>query len=247
VAFGSVAAIETGRAIRREMRGARPAFFAIPGIDGLPDPCTRNLESWRDALPSVVICDPTVAQDAAPGAALRAAVLTLMRCIESYLGAAYNPPADGMALDGLSRAIAALPQLAGQASDLHTRRELMAASLNAAMAQEKGVGPTHLLSRALAAEIRDPVAADAARLILPGIVAASARHSRKLDTLSRVIGSGGRDIQTSLHDALSGLPMRARLSELGLSENHLKRAARAVAGRDDISPSAAEAVLARAW
>ena len=248
VAFGSVAAIEMGRSLRRELHGSRPAFFAVPGVDGLPDPCNRNLESWRDGLPSVVICDPTLTQSPAPGALLRAAVLTLMRCIESYLGAAYNPPADGMALDGLSRAIAALPQLvATQAGDLDTRRELMAAALNAAMAQEKGIGPAHILARALAAECHDRLTADAGRLILPGIVAATGRGNRKLDTLGRVIGGGGPDIETALHCALDGLPMHARLSDLGLTANHLKRAVQAVAGRRDISQSVAEAVLTQAY
>lgn len=252
IAFGSMSAIEMGRNMRRELRdanGARPAFFAVPGIDGLPDPCTLNLESWRDGLPSVVICDPTLTGAEAPGTSLRAAVITLMRAIESYLGAAYNPPAEGMALDGLSRAIAALPDLADPArgAGLETRRELMAAGLNAAMAQEKGVGPTHLLSRALAAECRGAVSADAARLILPGIIAATRRDARKLATMARLIDSDPDRIDVSLQRALAGLPMRARLSELGLSIQHLKNATRAVAGRDDISERAAEAVLEQAF
>jgi alcohol dehydrogenase class IV len=245
IAFGSARAIEMGRKARRavmDLRGVRATFFAIPGVDGLPDPCARNLESWRTGLPSVVICDPTLTLGASRAQMVRAAIVSLVRCIEGYLGPAYNPPADGMALDGFNRSIAALSEI-DDASDIELRRDLMAACLNAAMAQEKGLGPTQLLSAALAAECGGVQMADAARLILPGIVGVTDPTGKKTATLLRMMEPGSDRLGGALTQVLAGIPLAPRLSEMGLTPQHLEGAARAIAGRNDISMPQAETVM----
>lgn len=245
IAFGSARALEMGRKVRRALQdatGLRPLLYAIPGVDGLPDPCTRNIESWRHGLPAVLIFDPALILSSTLGQAIPSAIVSLVRCIESYLSAAYNPPADGMALDGLIRAIAVLsaPEFG---SDIALRRELMAACLNAAMAQEKGIGPTQVLSGALASECRSVKTAAAARLLLPGIVKVTEHDSTKEAILQRIIAPDASNLDQALRQFLSRVPLPSRLSEMGVAPQNLSHALKAITGRDDITEVAAGAAL----
>ena len=54
-------------------------------------------------VPRVAICDPTVAVDLPAGETAGAGMRALAQCIETYLSTAYNPPADGIALEGSSQ------------------------------------------------------------------------------------------------------------------------------------------------
>ena len=65
----------------------------------------------------------------------------LVHCLESFLSTAFNPPADGIALDGLRRACAATSRRRSRTgATCRRRRELLAAALNAGLASEKGSG-----------------------------------------------------------------------------------------------------------
>jgi len=245
IAFGSVRALEMGRKARRALQdatGHRPMLYAIPGVDGLPDPCTRQIESWRNGLPSVLIFDPALILSTTSVQTIPSAIVSLVRCIESYLSEAYNPPADGMALDGLIRAVAVLGA-SEFGSDLTIRRELMAACLNAALAQEKGIGPTQLLSRALASECQTVKTADAARLLLPGIIKVTEHDSRKEAILQQIIAPEAPDLDQALREFLSRIPLSSRLSEMGAVPQNLQHAIQAISGRNDITETAAVAAL----
>jgi alcohol dehydrogenase class IV len=73
----------------------------------------------------------------------------LTHCIETYIATAYNPPADGIALDGLRRAAVYIRRAVEKGSDLVARREMMAAAMNGALAFQKGLGGVHAMSHAL--------------------------------------------------------------------------------------------------
>jgi len=245
IAFGSARALEMGRKARRSLQdttGRRPVLYAIPGVDGLPDPCMRNIENWRQGLPSVLIFDSALIRSATPQQAISSAIVSLVRCIESYLSAAFNPPADGMALDGLIRAITVLTA-SEFGSDITLRRDLMAACLNAAMAQEKGIGPTQLVSVALASECHTVKIADAARLLLPGIIKVTGHDSRKEAILQHIIAPDAPDLDQALRQVLAHIPLSSRLSDMGTNPRNLHQAMQAIAGRDDITETAAAAAL----
>src|SRR5690606_27621600 len=74
----------------------------------------------------------------------------LTHCLETYIASAYNPPADGIARDGIRRAAAHLERAVADMADLAARREMMAAALNGALASQKGLGGVHAMSHALA-------------------------------------------------------------------------------------------------
>jgi len=100
-------------------------------------------------LPTATLCDPTLMSDEGPEAMAAAVIDVLVHCLETYLCADWNPPADGIALEGLRRASAVLDRAVDDRSDLGARRELMAAALNGALAGEKGLGGIHSLAHAL--------------------------------------------------------------------------------------------------
>lgn len=243
VGFGSLAAIEAAHCWRRVLgrQGAHPDLFAIPGADGLPDPAVGHRENWRDGLPSILICDPSLTLGADRAQSQAAAVTSLARCVEGYLSAAYNPPADGMALDGFLRCILNIHRLDHEDSP-DIRRELMAACLNAAMAQEKGIGPTQILARELSAN-SGRSAGEIARLLLPGVLAAMAPEGDKPAVLSLVMGQGGGPLAEGVHDLLWDLPLAARLSDMGLVREDLERAARSLGGRSGLPSGAATTVM----
>jgi alcohol dehydrogenase class IV len=245
IAFGSAQAIELGRNCRYarlRQTGKRPHLFAVPGVDGLPDPCPEHLESPRAGLPSVLICDPTVALDAGQGASVRASIICLIRCVESYLAHAYNPPADGMALDGLCRCVITLPKI-GAAPDIAVHRELMAACLNAALSQEKGLGPTQRLSAALARDDHAGDLAAIARLLLPGVLRACAIDGDKAEVLRKVLGEATTPLDKVMQRILSAVPMPASLADLGISRQALDGAARSAAGTAGLTFQGAREVL----
>ncbi|MEP1537310.1 MAG: iron-containing alcohol dehydrogenase [Paracoccaceae bacterium] len=251
IAFGSARAIELGRKCRRvlsERQKHRLPFFAIPGWDGLPNPCMRQIESWLTGLPTVLICDPTVALGTMPERNLRACVLSLVRCIESYLANAFNPPADGMALDGLQRCIKSIPKI-GQSSDLKLQRDLMAACLNAAMAQEKGIGPSLTLVNALEAGSHSVQTADAARLILPKVLRERELDADKSAVLRQLFHKEHSHASTpgNLADVidwcLPDSPLAPRLADMGLTNSDLTKAAHNVAGQAGFNYDQARAVL----
>ncbi|SFI31990.1 iron-containing alcohol dehydrogenase [Jannaschia pohangensis] len=104
-------------------------------------------------LPSATLCDPTLMSDEGPEAMAAAVIDVLVHCVETYLCTDWNPPADGIALEGLRRASAVLDRAVDDRGDLEARRELMAAALNGALAGQKGLGGIHALAHALERQV----------------------------------------------------------------------------------------------
>lgn len=100
-------------------------------------------------IPKVAICDPTLTLTLPPSLTAATGMDAITHCVETYIATAYNPPADGIALDGLRRAAANIERAVENGRDLGARREMMAAALNGALAFQKGLGGVHAMSHAL--------------------------------------------------------------------------------------------------
>ncbi len=122
---------ERGALRRRELG---PEFFIIPGMTGLPDPCleTTGRQAFKGTPPTLIICDPTVINKAEEEDFARTITQTIGRCMTVLTTDTFNPLADGLAIDALTRI--------GNAKKARDPRELMAAMLNGAIAQQKGPG-----------------------------------------------------------------------------------------------------------
>ena len=73
----------------------------------------------------------------------------MAHCIETFMSPAFNPPADGIALDGLRRGWAYIERATFSPRDRHARLNMMSASLQGALAFQKGLGCVHSLSHSL--------------------------------------------------------------------------------------------------
>ncbi|MEO0959118.1 MAG: iron-containing alcohol dehydrogenase, partial [Pseudomonadota bacterium] len=135
VAFGSSRAIDLAKVARVAIAydeplaamssaegGARrigdrlPDLYAVPGIGGFASAVSdyarvklnagrQVLISSRKLLPTVTICDPTLTLGSSPESSASAASGAMSRGIEAFLARGFNPPADGLALDGLGRTV----------------------------------------------------------------------------------------------------------------------------------------------
>ena len=65
------------------------------------------------------------------------------------MSAAFNPPADGIALDGLWRGWAHIQVATESPSDRDARLNMMSAAMQGALAFQKGLGCVHSLSHSL--------------------------------------------------------------------------------------------------
>ncbi|MBM7069047.1 iron-containing alcohol dehydrogenase [Actibacterium sp. 188UL27-1] len=245
IAFGAARAIELARkcryALGQRLKSRLP-LYAIPGVDGLPGPCTRNLESWPAGLPSVMICDPTIAIGAGQVQCQRASVLSLVRCCESYLTNAYNPPADGMALDGLNRCVINLPKI-GTIAGVDLKRELMAANLNAALSQEKEIGPALAISAVLMRFGQGLEDADFARLVLPAVIRVQDVNTDKANALLKVLGHKHIALDQAMDRILGAVEGPKTLAGLGVPHGALDAAAQAAVGKGGLEFEGARQAL----
>ncbi|WP_366556147.1 iron-containing alcohol dehydrogenase [Aquibaculum sediminis] len=142
------------------IRNVLPPLLAIPTVAGAgADVSGVALIAMEEGpnhavvsphlIPRVVICDPTLTLDLSPERTASTGMDALTHCMETFISSAFNPPADGMALDGMRRAFGNLERAVAQGDDLEARREVMAAGLNGALAQQKGLGGVHAMSNAL--------------------------------------------------------------------------------------------------
>jgi hypothetical protein len=73
----------------------------------------------------------------------------IAHCMETFMAPAVNPPADGIAIDGLQRGWAHILRATQNGSDRQARWQMMSASMQGAMAFQKGLGCVHSLSHSL--------------------------------------------------------------------------------------------------
>lgn len=258
IAFGGAAAMNLAKAVGvrvshagplglyagtcgggQRIRDAIPPLIAIPSVAGAcAEAIGVTMLSRREGpaialasphlVPRVVICDPTLTLDLPPGRTASSGMDVLTHCLETYIATAWNPPADGIACDGIRRAVANIERAVADGSDLSARREMMAAALNGGLAGQKGLGGVHAMSHALAAvggEAPDHGAVNA--VLLPAVLEFNAPAvSPRYDEIGRELGLPAR---IGLADAMARLRERialpARLGELGIEKRDLERAA----------------------
>jgi hypothetical protein len=216
-----------------------PHLFAIPSISGVGAAVSahtplvlrngeRTLITCKTLIPAVTICDPTLSLGANAEQSASAGADAISHCIEAFLSKSYNPPAEGIAIDGLKRAVENLERVLDNGADLSARREMMAASLNGALALQKGLGACHAISNAL--ELVSDTELDQGelnRITLPSVLRFNEdAASDKFRTLSRTFGfRKPYRLADAVEDYFQPLPLPKSLSGIGLREIQLKDAA----------------------
>ncbi|MEM9277584.1 MAG: iron-containing alcohol dehydrogenase [Pseudomonadota bacterium] len=226
-----------------------PELYVVPNIMGfcsavsahaklVHDDGTYARLMCRKLVPTVTICDPTLTTGAELAVTASTGVDAIARCLEAYLSPNYNPPADGIAFDGLRRAVKYLPKVLEEDNAQH-RREMMAASLNSALALQKGLGMTQVIGDGLEEAYGEYVnLGSIRRIILPKVVAMVSNHNlEKLDALSNLFNADGRSgIVNAIEDYFSRLPLADRFSSIGITNQKLSDAAFIAAKAMSTSP-----------
>jgi len=100
-------------------------------------------------IPKVAICDPELTLGLPPLLTAATGMDAITHCIEAFLTPAVNPPAEGVALDGLYRGWRHIETAVADGSNRDARWQMMMASTEGAMAFVKGLGAVHSMSHAI--------------------------------------------------------------------------------------------------
>jgi 4-hydroxybutyrate dehydrogenase len=179
-------------------------------------------------IPKVAICDPTLTLTLPPALTAATGMDAITHCVETYIATAYNPPADGIALDGLRRAATHIERAVENGRDLNARREMMAAALNGALAFQKGLGGVHAMSHALGGLKHVNLHHGTLNaVLLPHVLSFNAPASRhRYTALREAIGiPAGRDLGEAFLRISNGLGLPSRLGQMGLDRDALAVAA----------------------
>jgi len=107
-------------------------------------------------LPSLALCDPELTYGLPPLLTAATGMDAVAHCLETYMAPAFNPPAEAIALHGLSCGYAAIRTAVADGADQAARKDMMVCALEGAMAFQKGLGAVHALSHPLGA-IKAPI------------------------------------------------------------------------------------------
>ena len=134
----------------------------------------------------------------------------------------FNPPADGIALDGLERGWAHIERATRDGSDREARLNMMSASMQGAMAFQKGLGCVHSLSHSLGGVDPRLHHGTLNAMFLPTVVrfnaqAESVQKEHRLDRMARAMGlASGGDIPEAIKDMSARLGLPTGLAAMGV-------------------------------
>lgn len=214
-------------------------MIAAPGIDGIGSAITAQAPVVLDSdecvlmmctklIPPIAICDPSLIRNANAREMASAGADAVAHCVEALLSESHNPPAEGIAKDGLLRAFRNLPKAIRDDASNDARQEIVAACLNGALALQKGLGPSHTIFYALNAVSRFALGqGEIGRILLPGFIRFKEMVSpEKRAILEDILGvKNGGDIESTINEFFEKLPLPSKLSELSINESHIEAAA----------------------
>ena len=125
--------------------GSEVARGAIVIVD---DGRKLGFHSWH-LMPKAALLDPELTLGLPPALTAATGMDAIAHCMETFMAAPFNPPADGIALDGLQRGWAHIERATRDGQDREARLNMMSASMQGAMAFQKGLGCVHSLSHSL--------------------------------------------------------------------------------------------------
>jgi alcohol dehydrogenase class IV len=187
-----------------------------------------GFHSWH-LLPRSAICDPELTLGLPPGLTAATGMDAIAHCMETFMAAPFNPPADGIALDGLERGWAHIERATHDGQDREARLNMMSASIEGAMAFQKGLGAVHSLSHSLGGADPRLHHGTLNAMFLPAVVRfnASAENvvkDRRLERMARAMGlrSGG-DIPDAIREMNARLGLPAGLAAMGVKHEMFDR------------------------
>jgi alcohol dehydrogenase class IV len=199
--------------------GSEVARGAIVIVD---DGRKLGFHSWF-LVPKTAICDPELTLGLPPLLTAATGMDAIAHCMETFMAPALNPPADGIGLDGLERGWAHIERATRDGSDRDARWQMMSASMQGAMAFQKGLGCVHSLSHSLGGVNPKLHHGTLNAMFLPAVVrfnasAESMQRDRRLARMAQAMGLSACDAAgTEVADAIRAMNARLGLPK-GLRE-----------------------------
>ncbi len=189
-----------------------------------------GFHSWH-LVPRTAILDPDLTLSLPPGLTAATGMDAMAHCIETFLAPAFNPPADGIALDGLARAAKWLRRAVENGSDREARRQMMSASAQGALAFQKGLGAVHSLSHALGSYREKSLHHGTLNaVVLPAVLrfnetAASAVAEEKYARLRHAMGlAAGASVDAAIAALNRDLGLASGLGAMGVEKSFVDEA-----------------------
>lgn len=193
--------------------GSEVARGAIVIVD---DGRKLGFHSWH-LMPKAALLDPGLTLALPPMLTAATGMDAIAHCLETFMAPAVNPPADGIALDGLERGWRHIERATRDGQDRDARWNMMSASMQGAMAFQKGLGCVHSLSHSLGGVNPRLHHGTLNAMFLPAVIrfnasAESMQRDRRLQRMAHAIGLSSCDSRgTELAEAVRELNARLGL------------------------------------
>jgi alcohol dehydrogenase class IV len=201
--------------------GSEVARGAIVIVD---DGRKLGFHSWH-LMPKTALLDPELTLGLPPVLTAATGMDAIAHCMETFMASAFNPPADGIALDGLERGWSHIERATRDGSDREARLNLMSASMQGAMAFQKGLGCVHSLSHSLGGVDPRLHHGTLNAMFLPAVVrfnaqAPSVQKDRRLERMAHAMGlKSGGDVAEAIRDMSARLGLPSGLAAMGVQRD----------------------------
>ncbi|MEL7218551.1 MAG: iron-containing alcohol dehydrogenase [Pseudomonadota bacterium] len=175
-------------------------------------------------IPRAAICDPELTMGLPAAMTAATGMDAITHCIEAFLTPQVNPPAEGVALDGLWRGWQHLPRAVKDGSDKEARWQMMMCSTEGALAFIKGLGAVHAMSHA-AGRIRrvNPHHGTLNAVFLPAVLRFNESECEaKYERLRAAMGlEPGADLALAVEAMNAEIGIPSGLSAMGIEESDI--------------------------
>jgi hypothetical protein len=198
--------------------GSEVARGAIIIVD---DHRKLGFHSWH-LVPKTAICDPELTFGLPPKLTAATGMDAIAHCMETFMAPAFNPPADGIALDGLERGWSSIERATRDGQDRDARLNMMSSSMQGAMAFQKGLGCVHSLSHSLGGVDPRLHHGTLNAMFMPAVIAFNANaesmvKDRRLQRMARAMGlASASEMGAAIKDMNARLGLPSGLAAMGV-------------------------------
>ena len=211
-----------------------PPLIAVPTTAGTGSEVARGailivddgrklgFHSWH-LVPKTAILDPELTLGLPPLLTAATGMDAIAHCMETFMAPPFNPPSDGIALDGLQRGWAHIARATTDGNDREARLNMMSASMQGAMAFQKGLGCVHSLSHSLGGVNPRLHHGTLNAMFLPAVIRFNAgsdsmMKERRLDRMAHAMGlDSGNDLPDAIRDMNARLGLPSGLAAMGVT------------------------------
>ncbi len=211
-----------------------PPLIAVPTTAGTGSEVARGaivivddgrklgFHSWH-LVPKTALLDPELTLGLPPMLTAATGMDAIAHCMETFMAPPFNPPADGIGLDGLARGWANIERATKDGQDREARLNMMSASMQGAMAFQKGLGCVHSLSHSLGGVNPRLHHGTLNAVFLPAVIrfnaeAESMKKDNRLQRMAHAMGlTSGGDVAEAITDMNARLGLPTGLAAMGVT------------------------------